>query len=79
MTPTPKPQGFSDDELKRLKDALHCLYTQMEHDDRYLNIERHNINALLSRLEASEKALSLPSNSFGYQIEIEAWRRSKGE
>lgn len=83
---------FTDDDLKRLKDAINSLFTQMEPGDRYLNIERHDVKALLARLEAAEWCASnLDANHDvleGVNDEddmaliddaLKAWRKAKGE
>lgn len=79
---------FSDDDLKRLKELVRAsngIYI----DDRNVTDE---IKALLSRLEATEKALEamielddehypnepiLPSSEVG--LILQAWRKTKGE
>ncbi len=66
--------AFTDSELNRLKEAI-------EH--RELSLCPPNLSALISRLEAAEKALNFAESYVGFQSEpglerLDAWRKSCG-
>lgn len=73
MTPSPERKGFSDEDLKRLKE--HTL------SDCPCAFVTDDIPKLLARLEAAEAICRIVERTGDGSLwkECEAWRRSKGE
>lgn len=70
---------FSDDDLKRLKEAPFPGITVIGEFGFHCVHDEDKVKALIARLEAAERLIEACGQDINVSKQYEAWRRSKGE
>lgn len=82
---TTNEKGFSNEDLKRLKEALEAPSFTVERAPLEGLVKDGRLEALIARMEAAENALNIAfippvdNTQVYFRSAYEAWRKSKGE
>jgi hypothetical protein len=66
--------NFTDDDLKRLKERL-----ENQNEPIFTHFNRIDIKALLARLEAAERCMSVGDDYVQWNAAYEAWCKAAGK